>query len=198
MVGNTETLMNEQRNISDNIAHDLRTPLTRILGRAELAASGRQELEIYQNTVADIGEECYRMLNLINMMLEISRTESGAVEITRAVSISAPCWRRSAELFSMPAEQKHQKLTLRLPETPVLVCCDQQKLQQVAANLLDNAIKFTPEGGRRRCRTERLRRRNPLLRRRYRLRHPRGGAPGNLQAVLPGGQQPSLPATGSA
>lgn len=147
MVGNTETLMNEQRNISDNIAHDLRTPLTRILGRAELAASGRQELEIYQNTVADIGEECYRMLNLINMMLEISRTESGAVEITRSRFDFRAMLRRSAELFSMPAEQKHQKLTLRLPETPVLVCCDQQKLQQVAANLLDNAIKFTPEGG---------------------------------------------------
>lgn len=190
MVGNTETLMNEQRNISDNIAHDLRTPLTRILGRAELAASGRQELEIYQNTVADIGEECYRMLNLINMMLEISRTESGAVEITRSrFRFPRHAGRRSAELFRCrPTE--HQKLTLRLPETPVLVCCDQQKLQQVAANLLDNAIKFTPEGGRRRCRTERLRRRNPLLRRGYRLRHPRGGAPGNLQAVLPGGQQP--------
>ena len=87
------------------------------------------------------------MLNLINMMLEISRTESGAVEITRSRFDFRAMLRRSAELFSMPAEQKHQKLTLRLPETPVLVCCDQQKLQQVAANLLDNAIKFTPEGG---------------------------------------------------
>ena len=79
MVGNTETLMNEQRNISDNIAHDLRTPLTRILGRAELAASGRQELEIYQNTVADIG--CWKSPG----------RNPAQSKLPAAVSISAPC-----------------------------------------------------------------------------------------------------------
>ncbi|MEG1979503.1 MAG: HAMP domain-containing sensor histidine kinase, partial [Victivallaceae bacterium] len=77
MVIKTDFLLNEFKNISDNIAHDLKTPLTRILGRAELTVNGRQELVNYQETLSDIGEECNSMLSIINTMLQITKLESG-------------------------------------------------------------------------------------------------------------------------
>ena len=83
MVANTEAVVNELRTISDNIAHDLRTPLTRMLGRAELTVTGEQTLEAYRETLGDNAEECRRMLSIINLLLEIARTESGAAQLRR-------------------------------------------------------------------------------------------------------------------
>lgn len=147
MIGNTEMLMTELRTISDNIAHDLRTPLTRMLGRAELTVTGEQTVEAYRNTLADNAEECRRMLTLINLMLEIAQTESGAARLNRTAVDVRQLFEHALALFAMVAEQKSQKLIFELPAEPVRMAADKVKLQQVIANLLDNASKFTPEGG---------------------------------------------------
>ncbi|MBE6380118.1 MAG: HAMP domain-containing histidine kinase [Lentisphaerae bacterium] len=148
MIGNTEKLMDELRTISDNIAHDLRTPLTRMLGRAELAVTGDMSREDYENAFAANAEECRRMLALINTMLDITRTESGTGQLHWEEFDLAKVLDQAIELFGMLAEQKNLSLSCRLPEMPVILQGDRMRLQQLIANLLDNAIKFTPENGR--------------------------------------------------
>ena len=147
MLGNTEKLMDELRTISDNIAHDLRTPLTRMLGRAELAVTGDRSLDNYEKVLAENVDECRRMLSLINTMLDISKTEAGTARLQIESVDVAKLLEQSVELFEMLASRKHIQLKCRLPEMPAIIYGDRMKLQQMIANLLDNAIKFTPEGG---------------------------------------------------
>ncbi len=148
MIGNTERLMDELRTISDNIAHDLRTPLTRMLGRAELAVTGDMDQKAYEEAFAENVEECRRMLSLINTMLDITRTESGTGRLQLEQFDLCPLLEQSIGLFNMLAEQKNITLFCRLPEMPVTVTADRVRVQQMIANLLDNAIKFTDCGGR--------------------------------------------------
>jgi len=147
MIGNTEKLMDELRTISDNIAHDLRTPLTRMLGRAELAVTGNMDQQAYEDAFAANVEECRRMLTLINTMLDITKTESGTNKLHLEEFDLAQLLDQSIELFSMLAEQKNIQLRCRVPEMQVKICGDRTKIQQMIANLLDNAIKFTADGG---------------------------------------------------
>lgn len=147
MVDNTEKLMAELRTISDDIAHDLRTPLTRMLSCAEVTFSGEQTLAAYRNAMADNADECRRMLSLINTMLEISRTESGTVPMELQCFDVSELLRHSVELFRMAAEQKGVSLSAGLPAGPVPFRGDRLKIERLFGNLLDNAVKFTPAGG---------------------------------------------------
>jgi len=153
MTANTEVLVAELKNISENIAHDLRTPLTRMRGRAELtlinstgpnAETGADPAGELASIVA---EECGDMLEMINTMLEITQTEclfdtapSTRTDFRQLVS-------RSLELFSTIAEDRQIALESELPDTPLPFLCNESKIQRMIANLLDNAFKFTPPGG---------------------------------------------------
>ena len=147
MTANTETLMSELKTITDDIAHDLRTPLTRMLGRSEIAVTLHPTSEKLQDTLGDNAEDCRRMLALINQMLAISKTESGASRLHRETVDLKKLLERASELFRMPAEQKRQTLLLELPAEPVFLSADPARLQQLIANLVDNALKFTSENG---------------------------------------------------
>ncbi|MGE4302177.1 MAG: sensor histidine kinase [Victivallaceae bacterium] len=147
MVDNTEKIMTELRTISDNIAHDLRTPLTRMLACAEVTFSGKQSMNTYRDALADNAEECRRMLALINTMLEISRTESGTDLLKTESFDAAGSLRHCVELFQMAAEQKGLELSAKIPSVAVNLCGDRIKIQQIFGNLIENAVKLTPSGG---------------------------------------------------
>ncbi len=143
MTGNTERLLRELKTMSDDIAHDLRTPVTRLRGMAELAISRGRETEL----AYDVAEECGNMLGMINTMLKITRAESGIRQEKREEVNLSELLSGVVDLFSSFAEDSGVSLILHLPEKPVFLVCPKVNLQRVFANLLDNALKFTPSGG---------------------------------------------------
>jgi signal transduction histidine kinase len=83
MLDRIQTLLTEIKEMSDNIAHDLRSPITRIRGMAEVTLTTGKSLSEYENMAASTIEECDRLLDMINTMLMISKTESGVDKLSR-------------------------------------------------------------------------------------------------------------------
>ena len=107
-------------------------------------------ISIHANASSDRtvrGIETFCMLSLINRMLEISKTESGASSLLKTEFDLVALVNRSAELFRMVTGQKRQTLEVAVPADPVRLFADQGKIRQLLANLLDNASKFTSPGG---------------------------------------------------
>ena len=146
MLDRIQQLVNEIREMSDNIAHDLKSPITRIRGTAEVTLTTGQSLTEYKNMAASTIEECDRLLGMINTMLLISRTEAGLGQVEREQMDLAAVVRDACELFRALAEEKGVDLQCRCP-AHVFICGDIRMIQRMTANLLDNAVKYTPGGG---------------------------------------------------
>ena len=101
----------------------------------------------YRQLAASTVEECDRLLDMINTMLTISRTEAGVSPLERTPVDLAAIVKEACELFQPLAEEKSVGLQIRT-DGRAEVAGDQRMLQRMAANLIDNAIKYTPEGGR--------------------------------------------------
>ncbi len=144
MVAETETVVTDLRTISDNIAHDLRTPITRLRGRAELAFSSGDSAGLAE----DVAEECSSMLAMINAMLEIARTEAGSRMARHDPIDVGKTAAEAVDLFSTVAEDRGIALSFAVPDREVLIAAQRDHLQRLFANLIDNALKFTPRGGR--------------------------------------------------
>jgi heavy metal sensor kinase len=146
MLGRIQTLVGEIKEMTDNIAHDLKSPVTRIRGMAEVTLTTEKSIEEYENMAASTVEECDRLLDMINTMLMITKTEAGVDKLNRQKIDVAQLVRDACELLEPVAEDKGLRLTCRAPDTCPLTG-DQRMIQRMLANLLDNAIKYTPSGG---------------------------------------------------
>ena len=136
--------MQELHDLSDDIAHDLRTPLARMHAQAELAAMGDVSA---QELAAGVAEETTSMLELINTMLDLSQTGARIERSPRADVDLAAVVRQMTEFYASVAEDKRVAFVLDLPEGEIVRSAHKAKLQQLVGNLLDNAVKFTPAGG---------------------------------------------------
>jgi signal transduction histidine kinase len=147
MLAKIESLIFDLKEVSDNIAHDLRTPLTRIRGIIETTVRCNPVPEDYEIMTGSIVEECDRLIEMINTMLEITRTDSGTADLTfDDVDISLLV-EQAYKLFLPLAEVKNIDFRLDVATDKCLIFGDLTRLQRMVANLLDNAIKYTQKGG---------------------------------------------------
>jgi heavy metal sensor kinase len=146
MLDRIQTLLTEIKEMSENLAHDLRSPITRIRGIAEVTLTNGKSLSEYECMAANTIEECDRLLDMINTMLMISKTESGVDKLSSEEIDLAGLVREACELFEPPAEDKRVTLSCNVPVRSHLVG-DTRMVQRMLSNLLDNAIKYTPSGG---------------------------------------------------
>ena len=146
MVDRIQTLLTEIKEMSDNIAHDLRSPVTRIRGTAEVTLTTAKSLGDYENMAASTIEDCDRLLDMINTMLLISKTEAGVEKPSREEVDIAALIRQACEIFQPIAEDKNVRLSHRAAEK-TLIFGDTRMLQRMLSNILDNGVKYTPSGG---------------------------------------------------
>jgi heavy metal sensor kinase len=146
MLERIQDLITEMKQVTDNIAHDLKSPVTRLRGLAEVTLTTGRSLAEYRVMAASTVEECDRLLSMINTMLEISEFEAGVATLNITnVDISALI-EEACDLFQPLAEDKGLVIKTKVPSRP-FASADKSKLQRAVINLLDNAIKYTLSGG---------------------------------------------------
>jgi heavy metal sensor kinase len=134
-----------QRRFTADASHELRTPVTAILGQAELALSHPRDPNAYQATLSRIQQEAERMQRLIGRMLTLARVETGRQPLTVAPTDVARLVHTLVDTVQPQAEAKELTLKVNLPET-LIIATDADSLTQILLNLLENAITYTDEG----------------------------------------------------
>jgi signal transduction histidine kinase len=146
MVDRVQELIGQMKEITENIAHDLRSPITRMRGLAEMALTGENTDEDYPVVAGTIIEECDRLLAMINTMLDISEAEAGVMKLDIEPIDVVSMIHDAVDLFHPVAENRHIDIEVRAPDS-AYVNTDKRRLQRVLGNLLDNALKYSYPSG---------------------------------------------------
>jgi signal transduction histidine kinase len=147
MLDRIQSLLKSMKEINNNIAHDLRSPLARIRGIAEMSLLKEKSIDAYKDMAVSTIEECDTLIGMINTMLDITEVEAGVNGVKVEEFDLVALIQKACELFRPLAEEKKINLKTDLPESPLTMMSDRKKMQRIVTNLIENAIKYTLPGG---------------------------------------------------
>ncbi len=147
MIARLQAGFERQRQFTSDASHEMRTPLAVMRGEIELALRRERTTPDYQRTLTSNLEEIIRLSRLVEDLLMLARADAGKVELQREPLELRQLCADMTDYITPLAEQRAQTLRYVAPATPITINADSHRIKQLLLNLLDNAIKYTGEGG---------------------------------------------------